>query len=328
MTEPNDIRDEFSPLLDDELSPEARDTVEAKLSQDADLLRELDAMRKVDALYRGLPRVSAPDDMAARVRNQLHPESNVTPLRTRRTSRSLYSGLAVAALFAVLIGGAVMRLQLESPSAEDQVASLESPVLEAPLEDTAERIMENDFADAVEEELLPSDMPIAAQAAREITLESAPAAEPESSAPSGSAEMKMEAAAAALPPPPPPPPAPREEPTLGRSTSQAIEERDSRGAIVEADGDVSLDAVDKPSPAKQRANEAKRIANREFEQREDGWYQQGYDGEEAQFVRRGSDEMNALVAEIPKFKEVLALEGDIVFRHGTKWYRVTAGAED
>jgi len=325
MAEPNDIRDEFSPLLDDELSPEARDTVETKLAQDADLLRELDAMRKVDALYRGLPRASAPEDMAERVQNQLRPESNVTPLRGRRMSRSMYASLAAAALFAVVLGGVVMRLQLETPLAEDQMAALESPVREIASKESAERIAADEFADAEEGESLPKDAPVLGQAIRRVAPEDAGAVEPEASAPAaGLAEKKMEADAV----PASPPPAPREELTLGRSASPAIEEGALRGAMVDTDGDVSLDTVEKSSLAKQRANETERIANRDFDRRDDGWYQRGYDSESAQVVRRGSDAMNELVGAMPGLKQVLVLEGDIVFQHGTKWYRVTAVDEE
>jgi hypothetical protein len=72
------LRKEFSAILDNELDPETRATLEAELAEDAELLRELDLLKKVDALYQNLPRHNAPDDFEARVHAAL--ETNVVPL--------------------------------------------------------------------------------------------------------------------------------------------------------------------------------------------------------------------------------------------------------
>jgi len=363
MTDPNDIRDQFSPLLDDELSPDTRDTVEAELAQDAELLRELDAMRKVDELYRGLPRASAPDDMAGRVRNQLDQKSNVVPMRPRRISRTLYTSFAAAAIFAVLVGAVVIRQGgIVLPSADERIMAsaptkmddearfAESADKQIGATDASEKELVQTFGDAPEEEpslevdaidpqpgrrsALAMDRDDAVQSevrSRQESFENAPTAQAETVAPADgrmdrqnkdAAKAKPRAFAAAAPPPAPATtPAPSEAPVLGRAVGgKAVEEG---LAMADAEfADQPNDIKAQVSQAKKRENVVQRIANREFDEREDGWYQRGYKGEPTQIVRRGSEMMSTLLAAIPGLNEVVALKGDVVLRHAETWYRI------
>ncbi|HRK35215.1 MAG TPA: hypothetical protein PLJ47_11530, partial [Candidatus Hydrogenedentes bacterium] len=67
----DEIRDQFSPLLDGELAADERAEIEAMLSQDAELLRELDSLKRVDDLYRALPRPQTPDNFESAVSERI-----------------------------------------------------------------------------------------------------------------------------------------------------------------------------------------------------------------------------------------------------------------
>lgn len=116
MKNRDDIRDQFSPLLDGELSPEERARVEAALSEDAELLRELDSLKRVDDLYRALPAVSAPANFEADIRERLHPSHLVTAAcapsmaRKERRRRMVWPGLAAAAAVLVCVGGVMVTI--------------------------------------------------------------------------------------------------------------------------------------------------------------------------------------------------------------------------
>ena len=98
-------REEFSPLLDGELTPEERAAIEAELAEDADLLRELESLKRVDALYQGLPAHPAPDVLEGRIRKAIHPEPVRFP-RRRLSRRAVWPALAGAAVFLVFGGDA------------------------------------------------------------------------------------------------------------------------------------------------------------------------------------------------------------------------------
>jgi hypothetical protein len=98
-----DIREQFSPLLDGELSAEEREQLEGELSQSAELLRDLDTFKRVDELYRQLERQPAPAGFAQSVRRALRPRV----LRfgsSRLQRRRLWPFVAAAAMLAVTSG--------------------------------------------------------------------------------------------------------------------------------------------------------------------------------------------------------------------------------
>ncbi len=97
-------RDEFSALLDGELTPEARAAVEAHLAECSECLRRLEGYRRVSSIYQGLGRVAAPDELETRVRRALRPVALASSARLSR--RSVLPLLASAAALAIMIGGA------------------------------------------------------------------------------------------------------------------------------------------------------------------------------------------------------------------------------
>jgi anti-sigma factor RsiW len=66
-------KDEFSALLDGELTQDERASVEAHLSQCAECLRELDKIKSVDTLYRELPHPTTPYGFVEQVQRRLRP---------------------------------------------------------------------------------------------------------------------------------------------------------------------------------------------------------------------------------------------------------------
>lgn len=141
MNNKDDIRDQFSPLLDGELSPEERASVEASLSHDAELLRELDAMKRVDDLFRAMPAVSAPDNFEAVVRERIAPPrvaavAAAAPMPPRNVTRRRFAPMLAAAAALVVCVGAIVftvgrreyRAQLASaPEATPAAASAPAP---------------------------------------------------------------------------------------------------------------------------------------------------------------------------------------------------------
>lgn len=125
MTNRDDIREQFSPLLDGELSPEERAVVEAALSDDAELLRELDSLKRVDDLFRALPAETAPGDFEDAIRRRVHPRmaaaAAAVPPRRAKPRRLWVGGLAAAAVLAVCAG--VIAFNVNRYSAPTQMAA-------------------------------------------------------------------------------------------------------------------------------------------------------------------------------------------------------------
>ena len=71
MSNPDDIRDDLSALIDGALDDERRRAVEDALDRDPELWAEYKRLLRVDALYAELPRETAPADFAARVRGAI-----------------------------------------------------------------------------------------------------------------------------------------------------------------------------------------------------------------------------------------------------------------
>lgn len=110
----DDIREQFSPLLDGELTAEERLDVESQLALESDLLRELDGLKRVDDLYRGLPRVTAPENFESRVWDTLQPKVFRFP-RPLRDKLRLWPLAASAAGFVVIIGAAYLYRSGDGP---------------------------------------------------------------------------------------------------------------------------------------------------------------------------------------------------------------------
>jgi hypothetical protein len=121
-------REEFSGLLDEELSPAARAQVMEHLSDCSDCLRALDSMKKVTDLYRTLPNVSAPPGFEEAVRRAVRPRLFTFPRRARSAA---LLGLAAAAALALVTVPFAMRASRQS--ANSQLARENAEMRSAPV---------------------------------------------------------------------------------------------------------------------------------------------------------------------------------------------------
>lgn len=106
------VREEFSPLLDGELTPELRAEVETHLAECASCLRELESFKRVNTLYADLPRVAAPTDLEDRVRALLG-ASRVSLASRRRQWR--WTSVAAVAAGVTIMAGVVWQLLQSGP---------------------------------------------------------------------------------------------------------------------------------------------------------------------------------------------------------------------
>ncbi len=101
----DDIREELSPLLDDELEPEQRRILEERIEADPEARAELDALRRVDQLYRSLSPMAAPEGFADDVRARIEAAQRPAALH-RRVWRIALPIAAAAAL--LIVAGIIM----------------------------------------------------------------------------------------------------------------------------------------------------------------------------------------------------------------------------
>ena len=127
-----EIREDFSALLDDELTLEERELVEAHLSECAECLRELDALKQVDVAYSALSPMKAPEGFEEGVRQAIRPRTLRFPaLGEGRSMRWMRPVAAIAALVLVMFGARFV-LQPTEPE-RGQIANVpkdETPDLE------------------------------------------------------------------------------------------------------------------------------------------------------------------------------------------------------
>jgi hypothetical protein len=122
----DDIREQFSPLLDGELTQEERLDVEAALAEDAELLRELGSLKRVDSLFRKLPRVEAPVELDLRVKHALRPKLFGFSGQSGSKFR-LWPILASAATVLIVAGAGWLAIQSRAiPRATMQLAEVAS----------------------------------------------------------------------------------------------------------------------------------------------------------------------------------------------------------
>ena len=128
-----EIREDFSALLDGELTLEEREVIEGHLSECAGCLRELDALKQVDVAYSALSRMKAPEGFEEGVREAIRPRTLRFPaLGKGRSTRWMRPVAAIAALLLVMFG-AMFVLQPTEPD-RVQIANVlkdETPALEA-----------------------------------------------------------------------------------------------------------------------------------------------------------------------------------------------------
>ncbi|MBI5093315.1 MAG: zf-HC2 domain-containing protein [Candidatus Hydrogenedentes bacterium] len=96
-------KEEFSALLDGELTPEDRAAIEAHLAECSECLRDLDGMKRVDVRYRQLAPLKAPEGLEHRVRAATQRGIRIRTTRALSPLR-VWPLLASAASLALVIG--------------------------------------------------------------------------------------------------------------------------------------------------------------------------------------------------------------------------------
>lgn len=284
-----DVREQFSPLLDDELSPEERLDVEAVLSQDAALLRELDGLKRTDILYRQLPRQAAPDDLEQRVRAAVAPKLFRFPGRPRRR---LWPLLSTAAGLAIISGLAFYQLsqtRMASPAMsavqEEAVmavpASAELPRLERAMTEadgaSAETRQQSDIFLGVEMKAAPES------GETDVVRYDAG----QENAPSSLTTTMPQTVATPFPPARPAVEAPSSKPDQGM---EGLAQRN--------------------------------VAGRKFTRVQDVWIQDGYAGDSPIALKPDSLEWRNLTGAEAELSSVLELEGGVIFQADKRWYQL------
>lgn len=112
--------EDFGALLDNELSPQRREAVEAHLAECSDCLRDLERLQRVDRLYQGVAPVAAPAGFEDGVYRAAHPSI----FRRRRGQRPVWPLIAAAAVMAVA-AGTLFTLLLREPNRFEMAAAPE-----------------------------------------------------------------------------------------------------------------------------------------------------------------------------------------------------------
>jgi len=341
----DELEEYFSPLLDDELDPETRATIEAELAESAEGLRSLDGFRRVDALYRGLEPVAAPDDFEVQVKEALDPGK--PRLVSGRFLLTRVAPLAAAAAVLMVAGSFFW------PGGEKDGRMLVTQV---------------------ESEAPPAPEPVKPPAPkRESVAPPAPQAQgaaPETAKEIGAAGQEPPGAPAKTPAWDTPPPAMPPEDSAGQEQAMRMDmpTLEGVGAVAGAElggGGASVDSAEpaekaygvdvgrtaadaesraddapaehapadglksrafRPAPAKQPEPPAE-AAGRRFAFHEDRWEQHGYAGQDTTPVYRGSERFSDVSETVEGMAEIAALGPRVIFRHEDTWYYLQPAEE-
>lgn len=350
------IRSEFSALLDDELNPEDRELVEEHLADCSECLRELHGYKRVSEAYRYHHPVMAPADFEARLREALDPAR-----REHGRSRWAPYVLALAACVTLVAGLAFWRaaqpgvapMQLTSRDAD---SAAEAPERAA---DAPARVESPPSADAVDDagasraESLPETPE---SAPRTMKSRSAPEAEAAPPAPETSSAPLAEEAApspesqpetATAPEPAAEPPAPEAEAAPQAGDSSALMQRRESGpgtgqdgarprALEDAAGGRGLggggggfggggglrtreEAADR-SGMSTHGNLTWR--NREFQFRDGVWRERGYTDEPLTAVTVLTPEWNTLLDAHVDLHQLVEAAEPVIVRLDDTWYEI------
>lgn len=321
-------REEFAALLDGELEPEDRATVEAHLSQCSECLRELDGLKRVDTAYRRLPRVSAPDRFEEGVRSALRPSLFVRLNPGARVRRPRWPVVAAAAAVLLVAGAVAVRLGLSGPESLHLAQAPDTGEMAA-LEESAPLAQASRFAPKADVAAL-GVAEDAATAPQTMASRSADvSAEAPGAAPGAPQIMRFEGFAPATPPPSPAPEAElffQAEPAPAPEAAP-VEPFAGEAAPVESEPLLNPSAAAEIAPMRRMAapdSERREVAGRLFHWADGAWRQEGFEEELVNPLLRESEAFQVLVAEDPRLAELESLPEAVIFRHGDVWYELPA----
>ncbi len=282
------IRNEFSALLDDELNSEDRELVEEHLSECAECLRELHGYKQVSDVYFYHHPVKAPDNFDELLKEALAPAPSSTGMGWSPWR------MAAAAAIVLVAGGIGWRTLQDSPertmilssNLDQREPEAQSAPAEAPLQGATEAAIEQ-ASTAASQDLMEGELsaPPAALGGRglgatssgfgggggipEVALEaeirmnpSSPPADapslPEAGAPARSRKMEQSDGVSIQAAPPAPAPTTAPTPTLEEAVPEA--KNDSANAPL-SENEVMADADDVPAEEPRRSLLKQRMAD-------------------------------------------------------------------
>jgi predicted anti-sigma-YlaC factor YlaD len=280
-----EAREEFGALLDDELTVQRREAIEAHLGECSLCLRDLESLQRTDRLYQRLERKTTPETFERDVYDAAHPSI----FRRRRVKRSMWPLIAAAAVMAVT-AGTLFTLLLRQPNRFEMAAAPEAPApqlrgeggepyLWMPFEGKFEPI-------DVGEDASVRSMPTAVSEDLPSAVSERPAATDDGSGvpEAGIGLMSGESDIAMAQPAP------------------------------EAQSEAMAEAMPETMPLTTEVPIT-------FERVEGVWIQEGYAGEPVTVLATSAD-VEALELDQPLRDQLNALEPPIVFVHDGKWFRI------
>ena len=293
----DEIREEFSALLDEELDIETRDTVEAHLCGCSECLRELHTLKRASDFYRAQSRVCAPEDFQEQVMAALRPRMG----RRGALARFARPGplLAMAATLMMVTGTALVLWRSAAPFSGTAALTQLSQVRSAP---APSRFA--DEAAAVMEAEAPVGGSMSGRERQEYAPESAPrplaatAADPE---PVAMDDLASGAEMAMAPPPASPPPPARAEPETILPPAP-----DAASAEATAEATATADSVT--------------LGDRHFVLQGTVWQEAHYAGEPVTTLEAGTDAYNTLLRDFPALNEAATLGPEVIVQAEETWY--------
>ncbi|GMW01810.1 MAG: hypothetical protein AMXMBFR84_29470 [Candidatus Hydrogenedentota bacterium] len=320
----DELREQFSPLLDDELDVEEREALEAALAQDSALLRDLDGYKRVDALYRALPREGAPADFELRVKQALRPTViSMARRRIAQMSTRAWIGAAAGLLVASAISVYVIpgRLMQQEMAASHKLAMPDFAAETAPA-GSAEAAQSSPAATFAEDSLdrlggvenAPAPVPPADSAEEDtsaIPLGETRAARQKAEA--GEIPMARQ----------PEPEVPSEEPARDAFYAGAVVKPAPTPASAAPNAGQS---EDKESGA--AGFEVRAVARRTFRMSHGVWIQDGYSQETPEMIDPGSARFTGIVKLHPELGQIVHLGGPVTFELDGQWYTLAKPVSD
>lgn len=299
-----EVREEFSALLDKELSAEAVEAIELHLSECAECLRELNAMKQVVELYNELPTQSAPDDFVDGVHEALDEDAIAFSRSKSSSQRVSYRPVFLAAATLALMAG-VSYIAMQGLNGDTQYAKAPEASMEvASVEETVSQLSEQEA--------------LKKEAAYWGDDEAEEAAEPKEERPEfikGTPEYDK-----------------RIELTMKLRKAQGTEKAPAGTfEIVMEDightpsGETHPTAVpteEKLMTAKKEAELAELIRNQFTVQGDGLWIQKGFSDQPITLLEPGTQEYINFLFSVPNLQNLVRHTRDLIFEHEDNWYRI------
>ncbi len=356
------IRNEFSALLDDELNSEDRELVEEHLSECAECLRELHGYKQVSDVYFYHHPVKAPDNFDELLKEALAPVPSSTGMGWSPWR------MAAAAAIVLVAGGIGWRTLQDSPertmvlssNLDQREPEVQSAPAEEPMQGATEAAMEQASTAASN---APSEgefsappvglggrgigpassgfgggiVPKEAPEAEVRMKQSAPAADaptlPEAEAPARARKMEERDAVSIQAAPPAPAPAPMLEEAVANSESDDVR-------AIEHLADAMADADDVPAEEPRQSLLKQRMADespstaavppaepvqwreQQFSLTEGVLTQRSYGQEPLSVVQAPSEAWTQLLDAHPDLAQLVDGTQDVIVRLDETWYRI------